>query len=90
MCILISIMEKSIEISVLKQRQRPKGHISAPWASLLMEMQAPHRLCSEVPQATNIPGDKSGRRENTEELSERKRVEILTAEYCPDHIHMLV
>ena len=46
-------------------------------------MQVSHRICAEISQTDNI-----GR--ILRELSERKGVEIIEAECCPNHIHMLV
>ena len=55
-----------------------------------MEVQVSHRICAEVSETDHIRKDQGGCRKILRELSERKGVEIIEAECCPDHIHMLV
>ena len=53
-----------------------------------MELQISYSICTEVPAPSDISANKSRYRKN--QLCEMKKVEILEAEACPDHIHMLV
>ena len=53
-------------------------------------MQIPYSVCTKVQKASNLREDQSGHRADTEEAMRTKRVEIIEAQACPDHIHMLV
>jgi putative transposase len=55
-----------------------------------MEMPVPHRVCTEIPQKSNPRRTKGRHRTDTPKLCEEKKVEIIEAEACADHIHMLV
>ena len=55
-----------------------------------MEMPVPYRIRTEVPAKSNIRTVKGGHRIYTAKLCEEKKVEIIEAEACADHIHMLV
>ena len=55
-----------------------------------MELQVPHSVCPEIPPAGDIRKAESGYRANTEEVCDTKKVEIIEANACPDHIHMHV
>ena len=55
-----------------------------------MELQVSHSFCTKIPQTDHIWTDKSGCREYHTKTIEYKGVEIIEAEACPDHIHMLV
>jgi len=47
-------------------------------------------VCSEISQDGSVWEDKGGHRKILRKLCEQKGVEIIQAEACPDHIHMLV
>ena len=49
-----------------------------------------YRICTEVQKASNIRTDKKDVGEILRKLCIQKEVEIIEAEACPDHIHMLV
>jgi len=53
-------------------------------------MPVPYCICAEISQERDIRTNKSGHREILRKLCEQKGVEILEAQACPDHIHMLV
>ena len=55
-----------------------------------MELQIPHSVCTELSQARNIWKDKDRYWAILRKLCDAKKVEILEANACPDHIHMLV
>ena len=55
-----------------------------------MELQIPHSICTKVQKASNLWKDKSRHRTIIRKLCEWKGVEIIEAEACPDHIHLLV
>ena len=48
-----------------------------------------YRICTEISQTSNISGDKSRYRTDIEKAL-RTEVEIIEANACPDHIHMMV
>ena len=55
-----------------------------------MELQIPHRICAEI-SAQSILRRKTQRdRKILRQLCEWKKVAIVEAEVCPDHIHMLL
>ena len=47
-------------------------------------------FATEISQTSNISGDKSRYRTDIEKAFEQKGVEIIEANACPDHIHMMV
>ena len=53
-------------------------------------MQVPHCVCTEVSQKSNLQRDQSDIGKILRKLCEQKHVEIIEAEMCPDHVHMLV
>ena len=54
-------------------------------------MQVPFGICAEISQADHIYRElRADIGKILRELCERKGVEIIEAECCPDHIHMLV
>ena len=53
-------------------------------------MQISYRICAKVSKTSNLQKNKGRRRKILRELSERKGIEVIEAEACPDHIHMLV
>ena len=53
-------------------------------------MSVPHRFCAKVPQKRNLRNAKKDIGEILRKLCEQKNVEIIEAEACKDHIHMLV
>ena len=55
-----------------------------------MEVPISHSIRTEVPKAGNLWEAESRYRKNTATTERAKRVEIIEAEACPDHIHMLV
>ena len=55
-----------------------------------MELQIPHSVCAEISQARNIWKDKDRYWAILRKLCDVKKVEILEANACPDHIHMHV
>jgi putative transposase len=55
-----------------------------------MELQIPYRVCTEVPKESILWGEKARDWEDIRKLCEWKGVNIVEAEICPDHVHMLV
>lgn len=55
-----------------------------------MEMSIPCCVRTQISQTSNISRDKSRYRIYTQEVGEQKGVEIIGANACPDHIHMLI
>ena len=55
-----------------------------------MELQIPYRICAKVSAAGGISANQGRYRRIIRQLCEMKKVEIIEAEACPDHIHMLV
>ncbi len=55
-----------------------------------MELQIPYCVCAEVSETSDLRETKARNRKDYPALCERKGVEILGGEACPDHIHMLV
>ena len=55
-----------------------------------MELQISYRICTKIPTKRDIRQDKSRYRRNTKRVMQAKNVEIIEAEACPDHIHMLI
>ena len=53
-------------------------------------MSISHSICTEVQKKRNIWNIEKRHRRNTEKLCEQKGVEIIEAEACKDHIHLLV
>ena len=54
-----------------------------------MELQIPHSVCAEISQARNIWKDKDRYWAILRKLCDVKKVEIIEANACSDHIHML-
>ena len=54
-----------------------------------MELQVPYSICTKISPTSDIWKNQS-RYRNIRKLCEYKQVEILEAEACKDHIHMLV
>ena len=55
-----------------------------------MELQISFSICTKIQKNANIRTDKKRYRSNIKGLCEQKEIEIIEAELCPDHIHMLV
>ena len=55
-----------------------------------MGMQISHSFCTEISQASNIWQNTSRYWKILRELCERKGIEIIEAELCKDHVHMLI
>ena len=55
-----------------------------------MEMPIPYSICAEIQEEGNIRKVKEDIGKILRTLCEQKGVEIIEAEACPDHIHMLV
>ena len=56
-----------------------------------MELQVPYRICTEISEESILWREKSrDRRAILRELCRWKGINIINAEVCPDHIHMLV
>ena len=55
-----------------------------------MELQISFSICTKIQKNANIWTDKKRYRSNIKGLCEQKEIEIIEAELCPDHIHMLV
>ena len=56
-----------------------------------MEVSVPYRICPEVPPKSDIQSTKKADiGQILRKLCEEKKVEIIEAEVCEDHIHMLV
>lgn len=53
-------------------------------------MSVPYSLCAEISQKSNLRKDKKDIGEIIRKLCEQKGVEIIEAEACKDHIHLLV
>ena len=53
-------------------------------------MQVPYSICSKISKTNNIWKDKKEIGKILRKLCEYKGIEILEAEACPDHIHMLI
>ena len=53
-------------------------------------MSIPYCICTQISQTGNISRNKSRHRNNLRKLCEQKEVEIIEAELCPDHVHMLI
>ena len=53
-------------------------------------MQVSYRVCTEISETSNHGKIKADVGKILRDLCQRKGVEILEAECCPDHIHMLV
>ncbi len=53
-------------------------------------MSIPYCICSKISKTGNIQRDKNGHRKILRKLCEQKGVNIIEAEACPDHIHMLI
>ena len=53
-------------------------------------MSIPYCICTEIQKTCNIQRDKSGYRNDIETVVQQKGIEIIEAELCPDHIHMLI
>ena len=53
-------------------------------------MSVSYSICTKVQAERNIWAVEKGHRRNHKKLCEQKGVEIIEAEACPDHIHMLV
>ena len=51
-------------------------------------MQVSYRFCTKIPQTGNLQKYQSRRGANTRNAMQK--IEIIEAECCPDHIHMLV
>lgn len=49
-----------------------------------------HRICTKVQKEDILWREESGDREKLRELCGQKGVNIIEAEVCADHIHMLV
>lgn len=55
-----------------------------------MELQVPYSVCSEVPTESILWREEGSDRENTETVMRMEGIEIIEAEMCSDHVHMLV
>lgn len=56
-----------------------------------MGMQIPYGICAQISKKNNIRSDqKSDVGKILRELCERKGIDMIEAECCPDHVHMLV
>ena len=53
-------------------------------------MVVPNRICAQISQNGNIRRDKGGYWENTAAVMSAEGCEIIEAELCTDHIHMLI
>lgn len=55
-----------------------------------MGMQVSHSFCTKIPETSNYKQIRADVGEILGSLCRRKGIEIIEAECCPDHIHMLV
>ena len=55
-----------------------------------MELQVPYSICTEISETSDIWTDQSRHRKDTKNSVRTEKVNIIEAEACPDHIHMLV
>lgn len=55
-----------------------------------MELQVSHSVCAKDETTSDLWSDQGGHRADTETAMRSEKVEIIEAEACPDHIHMLV
>ena len=55
-----------------------------------MELQISHRVCAEMSAQSILPWEESSDRKILWQLREWKGIKIITAEACPDHIHLFV
>ena len=53
-------------------------------------MSIPCSVCTEISENGNLRSDQKGYRADTAPVVRTKRYEIIEAEACPDHIHMLI
>ena len=53
-------------------------------------MSIPYCICTEIQKTGDIQRDKGGYRKILRQLCQQKGVEIIEAELCPDHVHMLL
>ena len=53
-------------------------------------MPIPYCICTEIQKKGDIRKTQKRYRRDTKKALRRKKVEIIDAEACPDHIHMLV
>lgn len=53
-------------------------------------MSIPYSVRSEISEKRNIWGTQERNRSNLEKIVRAEKVELIEAEACPDHIHMLV
>ena len=73
---------------------------SGPWiyqnGKIMFHMTFPYgkachySICSQISQTGKLPGKKSRDRFILRKLCEQKAIEIIEANACPDHIHMLI
>ena len=55
-----------------------------------MGMQVSYSFCTKIPETSNYKQIRADVGESLGSLCRRKGIEIIEAECCPDHIHMLV
>ena len=53
-------------------------------------MSIPCSVCTEISENGNLQSDQKGYRADTAPVVRTKGIEIIEAEACPDHIHMLI
>ena len=72
----------------IKRRASNEGH--KQFSTYDMELQISHCICTKISQAGDIWKDKEDIGKILRKLCEYKGIEIIEAELCKDHVHMLV
>ena len=55
-----------------------------------MELQISYRVCAKIPEKGILQRETTGSGKILRELCEWKKIKIVEAEVCPDHVHMLL
>ena len=55
-----------------------------------MELQISYRVCAKIPEKGILQREMTGSGKDPERAVRGKKIKIVEAEVCPDHVHMLL